>query len=233
MRCRLTFTFALLSALLLTASAADEKDAGAARRALQEVGEFVGEWKGTGEVKSSGRSTFWKETLNWGWKFKGGDAWITLEVKDGKFVTSGELRYDPEKKIYRLKVTDADRQEQTYEGKLARGRLVLERKDVETGDVHRLTVYTLADGARMVVHSELQSKGRGLFSDVFKVGATREGESIAGGGGKKTVCIVTGGLGTMPVSYMGKTYHVCCTGCRDEFNEDPKKYVDEFERGKR
>lgn len=109
---------------------------------------------------------------------------------------------------------------------------MLRDKDAATGDVHRLTVYTLADGARMIVQSEVQAKGKGPFADVFKVAATREGESLAGGG-KRNTCVVTGGLGTMPVSYMGKTYYVCCSGCRDEFNADPKKYADEFEKRKK
>ena len=58
---------------------------------------------------------------------------------------------------------------------------------------------------------------------------TKEGESFSGGG-KKPECVVTGGLGTMQVSYNGKTYYVCCSGCADEFKARPKKYVDEFEK---
>jgi hypothetical protein len=29
----------------------------------------------------------------------------------------------------------------------------------------------------------------------------------------------------MTVSYQGKSYDICCTGCRDEFNDNPEKYV--------
>jgi YHS domain-containing protein len=29
--------------------------------------------------------------------------------------------------------------------------------------------------------------------------------------------------------YMGKTYYFCCSGCRDEFNASPAKYVKEYE----
>ena len=41
---------------------------------------------------------------------------------------------------------------------------------------------------------------------------------------------MTGGLGTIQVAYNGKTYYVCCSGCREEFAANPKKYVDEFEK---
>jgi hypothetical protein len=43
-------------------------------------------------------------------------------------------------------------------------------------------------------------------------------------------CVVSGGLGTSKVSYMGKDYFVCCSGCRDEFRANPEKYVKEWER---
>ena len=33
--------------------------------------------------------------------------------------------------------------------------------------------------------------------------------------------------------YMGKTYYVCCGGCKDAFNDDPAKYVKEFEERKK
>ena len=42
-------------------------------------------------------------------------------------------------------------------------------------------------------------------------------------------CLVTGGVGTMPFQYKGKTYYDCCTGCKDLFNEDPDFYIAEYE----
>lgn len=41
-------------------------------------------------------------------------------------------------------------------------------------------------------------------------------------------CVVTGGLGTMPVTFEGQTYYVCCTGCRDYFNDGPAKVLAEY-----
>jgi YHS domain-containing protein len=52
----------------------------------------------------------------------------------------------------------------------------------------------------------------------------KDGESLAGGT-KKPECIVSGGAATMPVSYKGTTYYVCCSGCRDEFLANPEKYI--------
>jgi hypothetical protein len=223
---------ALAAGLLVVTALAADTDADPAKKALQDVGDFVGDWKGNGETKAGLKSTLWKETLSWGWKFKGNDACIAMEAKDGKHLTAAELRYDPEKRAYRLTATDASKKTQVYEGRLNQGKLVLSRKDAATGDVYRLTLFTLADGARMTLQAEVQTKGKGLFATQYKVTATKEGEAFAGGG-KKPECVVTGGLGKTQVGYMGKTYYVCCSGCLDEFNANPKKYVDEFERKKK
>jgi hypothetical protein len=64
------------------------------------------------------------------------------------------------------------------------------------------------------------------------VGLTREGESF-GAREKRVECVVSGGLGTIAVMYKGVTYYVCCSGCRDAFNEDPEKYIKEYEAKKK
>ncbi|MBS0201628.1 MAG: YHS domain-containing protein [Planctomycetes bacterium] len=32
--------------------------------------------------------------------------------------------------------------------------------------------------------------------------------------------------------YKGKTYYVCCTGCRDAFNDDPEGILAAYEKKK-
>ena len=41
-------------------------------------------------------------------------------------------------------------------------------------------------------------------------------------------CVVTGGIGNITVSYQGQTYYVCCTGCKDLFEEDPAGVLAEY-----
>jgi YHS domain-containing protein len=60
-----------------------------------------------------------------------------------------------------------------------------------------------------------------------EVGFTRKGGNFA----KLVVereCVVTGGAGTIQVSHNGKTYWVCCTGCRDLFNDNPEQVLAEY-----
>src|SRR5439155_27072915 len=72
------------------------------------------------------------------------------------------------------------------------------------------------------------------YTTLFRsqVASTKIGESL-GATEKKQECVVSGGVGTMAVSYKGETFYVCCSGCRDEFNANPEKYIKEFKAKKR
>lgn len=93
---------------------------------------------------------------------------------------------------------------------------------------------TLADGIRLSIVTELQAGGSGPFETIAKAVGNKEGEALAGNkNAAKPECIVTGGTASMTVTYMGKTYYVCCSGCRDEFNANPQKYIDAASKTKK
>jgi len=230
MKVRLLSLLALMTGLAVAADS--PKDAEKSKEALQELGEFIGQWKANGEGTVDGKkNAIWKETWEFAWKFgKGGDAFILVKVADAKFFTKAEVRYDVAKKVYAVAVTDKADKTQAYAGKLTRGKFQLERKDEKSGDVHKLTINTAAGGVRLVAQYDVQTGGKGLAGNVYKTAGNKEGESFAGGGGKGKECIVTGGLGTIGVSYMGTSYYVCCSGCKEEFDANPKKYVDALKK---
>jgi hypothetical protein len=225
MKVRLLSLLALMTGLAVAADS--PKDAEKSKEALQELGEFIGQWKSNGEGSVDGKPAIWKETWEFGWKFpKDAPAFILVKIADAKFFSQAEVRYDVAKKQYTATVTDKAGKPQEYTGKLTRGKLLLERKDAKTGDVHKIAVNTAARGIRLIAEYEVQAGGKGLADTVYKVAGNKEGESFAGGGGNKKECIVTGGLGTIGVSFQGSTYYVCCSGCKEEFDANPKKYID-------
>ena len=189
-RPRLSAAALLGAGLILSAAApAADKNAEAAKAALQKVGDFVGVWKGNGEAKVAGKTAGWKESLEWGWKFpkeKTGAAFLALDAPDGKYLTKGELRYDVATKMYLFDATDKAGNETTYSGKLSpRKELVLEAK-TKTGDVRKLKLSTVADGARMVVQSEVQAGGKGLAQTEYKVTANKDGSRSPAAAGRRT-----------------------------------------------
>lgn len=198
------------------------------RKALGEVQDFIGLWNLEGTQKADGKVERWKEQVSWGWKFKDGDPYLTVNFGDtkskGKYFTAGTLKYDLKKGKYILALIDSDKAEQVFTGAVARGILKVDRKDPKSGDVYRVTMNTLTDGIRFQMKYDRQEGGLGIYSAVYGMIGNKDGESIVRGA-KKPECIVSGGAATISVSYMGKTYYCCCSGCRDEFNANPGKYV--------
>lgn len=204
------------------------EDQAKVKKALQEVQDFIGQWNLEGTQKVGAKTEAWKEKVSWSWKFKDGTPSLTVTFAEGKgkHYKEGELSYDVESKKYLLTLTPAakDEAKQVFDGTFAKGALTVTRKDAKTGDAYRVKMNTVADGVRFAFKYEKQDGGKGLFSDVYAMNGNKDGESIAGGT-KKPECVVSGGAASIQVSYNGKTYYVCCSGCKDEFNADPKKYA--------
>jgi hypothetical protein len=220
----------LLVSLISRAGAEDNR----AKEALQALQEFIGEWKGSGgpdKARPSPRDPIWSETISWSWRFKGDDAWLTMTVKNGKYLKSGDMRYLPDKNVYQLTATTIDDKKQVFTGKLKDDVLTLERTDSDSKAVEQLKMNTAAEGARFIYRLARKKAGTTLFTKDYLVASTREGVTL-GAKEKKNICVVSGGVGTMPISYKGETYYVCCSGCADAFRENPEKYIAEFKAKK-
>jgi YHS domain-containing protein len=194
---------------------------------------LIGDWKGTGQPEGSLRERqtgFWTEEDAWSWRLKGDDAWLSVGFDQGKYFKSGELRYVPDKDDFRLTLKTNANAEQIFEGKLKDKVLTLEREDGATKEKQRL-VFTLLHDNRFLYRFEKKPAGKTTFTRVYQVGATKKGVAFAAGDSAPE-CVVSGGKGTMTVSYKGKTYYVCCSGCREAFQDDPQKYIKEYEERK-
>jgi len=217
---------------LLAAPTAKEA---AAKKALQELHEFVGGWKGTGgpKLNPAKGAPFWEEQVNWGWKFKGDACWMVVEFKGGKFLSKADLKYDADKKKFTLVGTPVKGKEPvTFVGTFNDDKLHLERVDPETMDTQRLRINTAAEGIRLIYQVDRKTEGGTLWKPEFAIQSTKLGESLAKTE-KGPECVVSGGRGTTAVSYMGESFYICCSGCADAFKENPKKYVDEFKAKKK
>lgn len=70
-------------------------------------------------------------------------------------------------------------------------------------------------------------RGQASFNRFDTVSTQREGTSLAASDTDyaEKACIISEGLGTTEVTYKGRSYWVCCTGCRAAFDEDPEKWI--------
>jgi hypothetical protein len=220
--------------LLIVLSMVPSEDPPTAKSALEAFNEFVGEWKGSGapDKPRADPKDAWSETGRWTWRFKGNEPALVLTIEGGKLSKGGELHYLPNAKHYRFIETDKDDAKRMYEGEVKNGYLTLDSDDKKSGETKRLTMNSAGDGLRFIYKLAHKPAGRTLFVKDFQVAFTKKGESFAATE-KKPECVVTGGLGTSTVAYKGTTYYLCCSGCRDAFNENAEKYIKEYEERKK
>jgi hypothetical protein len=199
------------------------------KEALQSLQVLIGSWRGTGlpeGTQQEKQKGLWEETIRWEWQFKDKDVFLKATFDKGKYFATAELRYLPEKDLYQLTATTPAKDKLVYEGQLKEKNLTLERTDEKTKEEQRLTITLLHDN-RYLYKYAVKAPEKPTFRPLYQVGATNSAEPFAATDHSKD-CIVSGGKGTIPVTYMGKTYYVCCSGCKDAFNDDPAKYTREF-----
>jgi YHS domain-containing protein len=203
------------------------------RDALQPFNDLIGDWRATGvpeDKQEPKQSNFWTESLKWSWQFKADDAWLAVAFNKGKYFSKGELRYLPAQDAYQLTLRTLQDEALAFTGTLKGHHLTLERKDDRKKESQRLVVSVLHEN-RFLYRYEVKADDRPSFVKLYQVGATKEGVPFATGDGAPE-CVVSGGRGTMKVTYKGQTYYVCCGGCRDAFKEDPEKFIKEYEARK-
>ena len=200
------------------------EDQSRGKKSLAALQDYVGTWKGAGQVRRGSTQGAWIEESEWVWQFNKQGAAIVQKSVKGKFVRQLELRAAQQQGAFVATVKTPQGAELQFAGKLDdSGRLVLVNKDPQNQVVGRISIRIVAAGKRMIVMYEKLLTGT-LYTRLGELGSTRKG-SMFGGGATMIECIVSGGKGTIPVMFNGKTYYVCCSGCRDYFNDNAAEVV--------
>ncbi|HEX5499412.1 MAG TPA: hypothetical protein VFX03_09305 [Thermomicrobiales bacterium] len=233
--------FGLLAAAALMpgAAGADPKNAERMRvdqQALAPLQVYVGGWRGVGQLRRGSNQGAWTEQADWAWKFDGARAALAFDSPRGKYYLSGELSPGEKPGVFELSALRTDgKTRDRFAGRLDDKRqlvLVAKRDEPPAADSpDRISLRTVADGDRLLVLYERRLAGGDRFTRLSEVGYTRQGSSFAKGSSLPE-CVVTGGLGTIEVTHQGKTYLVCCTGCRDLFKDDPEGVLADYRERK-
>ncbi len=229
---RNTVVMSVIGACLVGLAAASAADA-PGREIPAPIAPFeylIGSWKGAG-IPTANRTRGWDEVHAWAWKFeKGNPVGLSVEMTGSKVVAKAQLTHDGVKKQYVLTGTDPAGKPLTFTGNFDKAgkQLILERVGANSaGAKQRFTFFPNANFVRYTLRLDEQEPGAPQFKSSIVASMTKEGESFAAGAGGADLpkCIITGGAATMTVNYKGTSYPLCCTGCRDEFNDNPEKYI--------
>jgi len=190
---------------------------------------LIGNWKGVAQPQRGSTKGSWTEQAGWAWRFERGRAELAAELTDSKVFSALILKAAGEADQFELQATPAAGGEPVlYEGSLADdGKLTLIAEKSNADLPAQISIRTVAGGDRLLVIYEKRVGNSPRLTRLADVGYTRQGSSF-GKGGSGPECVVTGGYGSIEVTHEGKTYYVCCTGCRDYFNEHPDEVLAEY-----
>lgn len=224
-------------------SAAVESDPASAETvlsAMQPLQVLLGKWNGTPR-----KSTV--DEPQWVWDFQSNRAQPALVFKSAKnvFVREGHLTFLPAEQQYQFAWTTPEGDKRLLKGtftkpvqdvagedskKLQRTyKLTLAEAEPKEGEQWQLAIEQIENN-RYVLEID-RRRGKGPYQRIDTFNTLREGTSFAISDtdyGEQT-CIISQGKGTSTVSYMGKSYYVCCSGCKAAFEEDPERWIAKWE----
>lgn len=222
---RITIIFSLCVPLL---SGDDTKKAepGPAKAALEKLNGLIGEWRGTGQVRRGSANGAWRQTGIFVWDFSGDAPAIRYTVQDGQLTAQALIRWNADDNYF-LELTTADGKKRDLTGKWDSGKVVFGSAPDAEGVRYRITLTPLNEKRALVLHEKSAPGGQSFFR-IAEVGYTRAGTRLALPGGGQRECVVTGGTAQTAVTYKGETYYVCCSGCKQAFDDDPEGIIADF-----
>jgi len=211
---------------------------------LRPLAGLVGDWKGVGQPKRGSNVGAWSETANAAWKFEGDSAGLILTFDPGKQFHSATFAVTKDGQTAQLLLASLEgeplilnRTNAAGHAKAqddAKAKTDVKNNDAKSGDdtwifesasseqpQTRWTIRIISD-IRITLLFEEKPTPSGSLRRMAEIGLTRAGSKLASGNSGERECVVTGGLGTMKVTHDGKTYYVCCEGCRQAFEADPE-----------
>lgn len=210
--------------------------------ALQPFQVLLGKWrwitrKSFGDFPRNG------EDLEWIWDFQIDEGRPTLTARSdtNPYFTQLSFTYLPDgdqfqatartpqgNRVLRGTWADGGEPKAESDGKKLQHtyKLRLIQVEPEAGELWQLTVTQLDNNQYLLELSRRPPSGK-QFGPLDTIRQQRLGTSfaVADSDNPGPKCIISGGLGTMTVSYKGKNYPVCCSGCAAAFNEDPERWL--------
>lgn len=221
----------------------NEKQAEAVVAALQPFQILLGQWRWITQKKFGGFSKS-GEDLEWVWDFKRDKSRpaLTAHTDENPYFHQLWLTYEPEDEKFRLIAAAEDGSERTLEGTWAENgepseeydgkknqrkyKLTLAQTTPEAGEQWQVTFQQL-DNNQYLMQVMKKLPAAKQFGPLDALRQQRVGTSfaVADSDNPGPKCIISGGLGSMEVTYKGKKYPVCCSGCAAAFNDDPERWL--------
>ena len=218
-----------------------EKQLDEVKKALKPIQVVLGPWHAIIDKSKTYEDLQWV----WDWKTDRAQPALTMTTKEGgEYFKSARLTYLVEDEKFQMTLTDKEGNQRVLQGvfteepsekpgedKKQTPQRTYKLQLTETGDAKDRwqVVMNQQDNNRYLL--ELSRMRGSRFVRFDTAASQREGTSFAINDSdfKEKTCVISQGLGTIQVSHKGKSYWVCCSGCKAAFEEDPEKWIAKFE----
>ena len=208
---------------------------------LQPLQVLLGQWRGTTRRDYENFKAVDNHEWVWDLRTKPDQPALTIQSDKSPYIKTARLTWDTAQSKFALTVVDPAGVANEFSGdftdpvheivgsddklhKVFR----LEFDQNESGDNSEVWQFAFVQQENNRYLLEVaKRRGKANFARFDTVSTQREGTSFAvsdTGYAEKT-CIISEGLGTMEVTYKGRSYWVCCTGCKAAFEEDPATWI--------
>ncbi|MCA9062003.1 MAG: hypothetical protein KDA96_03060 [Planctomycetaceae bacterium] len=209
---------------------------------LKPLQALLGDWRGTTRKEYDDFKAV--DTHEWVWDLKSDPTQpgLVLESDKSPYIRRGRITWRPEDQAYFLTAVDADGVSRDLKGAFTDA---VHEELMDDDKYHKVFRIEFNQEAGNSPEDELwqlafvkqetnryllevgKRRGNARFSRFDVVSTQREGTSFALSDSdyKERTCVISEGLGTISVSYKGRSYWVCCTGCKAAFEEDPEKWI--------
>jgi hypothetical protein len=209
---------------------------------LQPLQILLGQWRGTTRREYENFKAVDNHEWVWDLRTDPSNPALTIDSDKSPYLKKGRLSWDVQQKKFTLQATDAAGVARTYVGDFTEPVQEIVGSDDKLHKVFRLEFQqdesTAAGSEQWQLAIAQQENNRYLleigkrrgsadFARYDTVSTQREGTSFAVSDtdyAEKT-CIISEGLGTTELTYKGRSYWVCCSGCKAAFEEEPEKWI--------
>lgn len=208
---------------------------------LQPLQVLLGQWRGTTRRDYENFKAVDNHEWVWDLRSKPDQPALTIQSDKSPYIKTARLTWDTTQSKFDLTVVDPAGVTKDFTGdftdpvheivgsddKLHKVfRLEFDQND--SGDNSEVWQFAFAQQENNRYLLEVaKRRGKANFARFDTVSTQREGTSfaISDTGYAEKTCIISEGLGTMEVTYKGRSYWVCCTGCKAAFEEDPATWI--------
>lgn len=210
---------------------------------LQPLQILLGQWRGTTRREYENFKAVDNHEWVWDLRTDAKNPALTINSDKSPYLKQGRLSWNVDEQKFSLTATDTAGTKREFVGDFTDPVHEIVGSDDKLHKVFRLEFNQVeksgqASGEMWQLSFEQQENNRYLlevakrrgsaaFARFDTVSTQREGTSFALSDtdyAEKT-CIISEGLGTTEVVFKGRSYWVCCSGCKAAFDEDPETWI--------